>query len=163
VLRYFFGGTEIPVPEDREGIYVVRLDEDGMEPRKIARASLEPEPTIDGAALLDILLGISPDLSFLMNPFFAFSPDWRMVVFAARGTGRDGSETPQIRLLHVDASEAEPTLLTDLPSTPLVDDDPFCRSIGCYPPTACPSFVGERRVAFFTSVNADDRPEHAAG
>src|SRR5207249_785208 len=39
------------------------------------------------------------------------------------------------------------------------------RLLGCdrLPTTACPSFVSERRVAFYTFVDADKKPEHQFG
>jgi hypothetical protein len=141
-----------------EGIYRVRAD--GADLQRLGPPSAQNSSPRLVTLLLNIFVSAcspSPvsdtDLSFALDPFFRFSPDGRLVVF----TDLDSTGTVQLGLLDIEAKNpGGRQLVTRLPSSG-PQTNALCDASSCdaFPPTTCPYFVNNDRLAFYSFTNVD--------
>ena len=131
-----FSLLHIDLPPETTGIFSVSADGSGL--RRLGPPSRTPSFSF-----------LSGDIASVRNndPFFAFSPDGRSVVFTDLGPGPDGTDAIQIFRLDLDTGERRQ--LTGLPqaaSPPAFEGAPG---------TCCPRFLNDDTIAFATTADAD--------
>jgi hypothetical protein len=119
------------LPDEQRGIFVVGADGGGL--RRLGPASSEPPYRSNG---------FSQQYTW---PWFASSPNSRMVTYTDRGPSLDNEDAIQISTL--DLVTGIPFLVTRLPPAP----GPVtpCGSTGC------PVFQDDRTISFLTHANLD--------
>jgi hypothetical protein len=128
-------GLRNPLKPEQEGIFFVRSDGSGL--RRLGPPSREPAQRFSLT---------SPIFDYYF-PFFAFSPNGKLITFMDRGAGPAGEDAPQVVILDI-ATRAR--TLTHLPDAA---PDPTSPAL---PATGFPAFEDDDTVRFFSRANPDD-------
>jgi len=132
-------GFQSPLRPDQEGIFYVRADGSGL--RRLGDASRVPDAAISG------LPSASGGFSAYLAPFYAFSPDGRLIAFTDRGPGPEGDA---IQIVTLDLTTGARTQVTRLPSMA----PPDVRGLPT-PATVPGWFSDNETIVFWSRTNPD--------
>lgn len=119
------------VPEEQEGMFLVRADGSGS--RRIGPASSDPAWRIDNFG------------NYAMLPVIRFSPDGTQITFTDLGPGPDGEIAPQVFV--VDLATGARRQLTELPEI-----DPL---LSFHPALSQPAFADDETISFLTGEKSE--------